>query len=77
MSAASTELYIKNQFQLKIMKRVGMWFADQDDANNWFFYQKLNHFGGMTAEEVLSEQGLEGYNALVEYADKKEYNKLD
>ena len=76
MNDASTDIYIKNQFQLKIMKRVAAWFDDKDDCENWFFYQKLSHFHGMTAEEVLLELGASGYNALVEYADKKEHQKL-
>ncbi|NQY38031.1 MAG: hypothetical protein HRT37_24400 [Alteromonadaceae bacterium] len=76
MSATSTELYIKNQFQLQLMKRIAVWFSDQDDATNWFMYQKLNYFGGMTAEEILLEQGVVGYNALIKYAEEKEQQIL-
>lgn len=58
------------------MIRVAMWFDDNDDATNWFMYQKLSHFGGMTPEEVLEEDAFRGYNALVQYANKKELHKL-
>ena len=76
MSATSTDLYIKKQFQLKIMERISMWFDDSDDARNWFFYQRLSYFGGMTAEEVLSEDASDGYHAIIEYANLKELHKL-
>jgi hypothetical protein len=53
-----------------------MWFGDTDDATNWFMYQKLSYFGGMTAEQVLAEDAFRGYNALVQYANEKEQHKL-
>jgi len=75
MNDASTDIYIKNQFQLKIMERIAMWFNDADDAENWYMYQRLSHFGGMTAEQVLTESA-GGYYALLEYATLKELHKL-
>jgi len=77
MSSTSMDIFIKSQFQLKVMARVAIWFDDKDDLNNWFFYQKLSYFDGMTAEEVLLERGAAGYNELMQYIDKKEYNNLD
>jgi hypothetical protein len=76
MSITSTDIYIKNQFQLKIMERIAMWFDDNDDASNWFFYQRLTYFGGMTAEEVLTKDAEDGYHAIIEYANLKELHKL-
>lgn len=58
------------------MIRIAMWFGDTDDATNWFMYQKLSYFGGMTAEQVLAEDAFRGYNALVQYANEKEQHKL-
>ena len=76
MNLDSLDYYTKNQRQVKFMMRITPWFNDSDDADNWFSYQKLSYFGGMTAEEVLIENGANGYESLMEYANKKEHKKL-
>jgi hypothetical protein len=76
MNLNSTEIYIKNQRQIKLMMRISPWFDDKDDATNWYLYQKLSYFGGMTAEEVLIQNGINGYESLMKYINKKELNQL-
>jgi len=56
MSDTTKDVYITTQFQLNIMIRIAACFDDKDDASNWFMYQKLSHFGGETAEEVLLDE---------------------
>jgi hypothetical protein len=76
MNLNSLEHYVTNQRHIKFMMRISPWFNDRDDADNWYSYQKLSYFGGMTAEEVLIENGINGYESLLEYANKKELKKL-
>lgn len=67
---------IDNETWLKVLDRVMPWFNDKDDALNWFFYQKLYFFGGVTPEEVLTMRGDRGYIALLEYIELKENGEL-
>ncbi len=72
----SSDIYIKHQWQIKIMARISLWFEDSYDALNWYLYQKLNQFGGLTAEELLIENGQQGYESLMQYVANKELCKL-
>lgn len=69
-------VYVENELWKKVIERVQPWFNDKDDALNWFFYQNLSFFGGVTAEEVLTLRGDRGYRALLEYIELKENGKL-
>jgi hypothetical protein len=43
---------------------------------NWPYYQNLSRFGGLTAEEVLDKNGINGHEVLIKYTKDKDMRKL-
>jgi hypothetical protein len=68
--------HLKSMWRIDLIVNISHWFNDEDDASNWLYYQRLSKFGGLTADEVLSKDGVEGHVALMKYVKDKEMRKL-